>query len=135
MADRVGRLPLFAERAKEDAMRFPACGLLTAGVSLPFLLATASSGRAACGSDPGDPARLLSAQAAVDSQCDCCDAQPRAQYLRCVARAAKAAVHAGTLRRACKRMVIHRAASLPCPLRTASEATPVCRTCNSDTDC
>jgi hypothetical protein len=32
---------------KEDALRFPARGLLAAGLSLSFLLATASSGRAA----------------------------------------------------------------------------------------
>jgi len=120
-------------------MRFPIRGHLAAILSLAFLLASASSGRAACGSDPGDPARLLGAQAAVDSQCDCCGAPGRAQYIRCVARVAKAAVHAGTLRRACKSIVVRRAASLPCPLRAASGATstpnPVCRICNSDADC
>src|SRR5437899_12048232 len=104
-------------------MHFPSRGFLAAGLSVFFLLATASLGRAACGSDAGDPARLLAAQAAVDSQCDCCGAQGRAQYIRCVARLAKAAVHAGALRRACKRMVVYRAASLPYPLGAASGAT------------
>src|SRR5947207_59012 len=49
MADRVGRLALLAmgEVGKEDALRFPARGLLAARLSLSFLLATASSGRAA----------------------------------------------------------------------------------------
>src|SRR5947208_10401196 len=50
MADRVRRVPLFAvgtRWAKEDALRFPARGLLAAGLSLSFLLATASLGRAA----------------------------------------------------------------------------------------
>src|SRR5207247_11215004 len=87
------------------------------------LLATASSGRAVCGSDPGDPARLLAAQAAVDSQCDCCSAQGPVRYVRCVARVVKAAVHAGTLRRACKSMVVQRTASLRCPVGAASGAT------------
>src|SRR5438093_11314989 len=49
MADRVGRLALLAmgEVGKEDAVRFPARGLLAVGLSPSFLLATASSGRAA----------------------------------------------------------------------------------------
>src|SRR5438132_11426621 len=50
MADRVRRVPLFAvgrRWAKEDALRFPARGLLAAGLSLSLLLATASLGRAA----------------------------------------------------------------------------------------
>src|SRR3989475_5956736 len=50
MVDRVGRVPPFAvgrRWAKEDALRFPARGLLAAGLSLSFLLATASLGRAA----------------------------------------------------------------------------------------
>src|SRR2546426_4584584 len=50
MADRVRRVPLFAvgtRWAKEDALRFPARGLLAVGLSLSFLLATASLGRAA----------------------------------------------------------------------------------------
>src|SRR5438552_4022574 len=126
-------------RAKEDTMRFPTRALLAAGISLSFLLATASSGRAVCGSDPGDPARLLAAQAAVDSQCDCCSAQGPVRYVRRVARVVKAAVHAGTLRRACKTMVVQRTASLPCPLGAASGATAtptaVCQTCRSDADC
>ena len=120
-------------------MRFPTRALLAAGISLSFLLATASSGRAVCGSDPGDPARLLAAQVAVDSQCDCCSAQGPVRYVRCVARVVKAAVHAGTLRRACKTMVVQRTASLPCPLGAASGATAtptaVCQTCRSDADC
>ena len=49
MADRVGRLALLAmgEVGKEDALRFPARGLLAVGLSPSFLLATASLGRAA----------------------------------------------------------------------------------------
>src|SRR3989449_3889811 len=50
MVDRVGRVPPFAvgrRWAKEDALRFPARGLLAAGLSLSLLLATASLGRAA----------------------------------------------------------------------------------------
>src|SRR3989475_12063200 len=50
MVDRVGRVPPFAvgrRWAKEDALRFPARGLLAAGLSLSFLLAPASLGRAA----------------------------------------------------------------------------------------
>ena len=50
MADRVRRVPLFAvgtRWAKEDALRFPARGLLAVGLSLSFLLATASLGRGA----------------------------------------------------------------------------------------
>src|SRR5438445_4922788 len=48
MADRVRRVPLFAvgtRWAKEDALRFPARGLLAVGLSLSVLLATASLGR------------------------------------------------------------------------------------------
>src|SRR3989441_4424572 len=50
MVDRVGRVPPFAvgrRWAKEDALRFPARGLLATGLSLSFLLATASLARAA----------------------------------------------------------------------------------------
>src|SRR5438093_123757 len=49
MADRVGRLALLAmgKVGKEDALRFPARGLLAVGLSPSFLLATASLGRAA----------------------------------------------------------------------------------------
>src|SRR5262249_19276454 len=67
----------------------------------------------------------------------CCSPQTSASYLRCVARVAKAAVHAGALRRACKSVVVHRAAALPCPLRSrqTTTPTPLCWLCNSDGDC
>ena len=113
--------------------------VLGAGLSFSLLLASASPGRAACGSDPGDAARLLAAQAVVDGECDCCGAPGRARYIRCVARVALAAVRAGTLRRACRSKVVHRAAALPCPLPgssgTTTPANPACRACNSDADC
>jgi hypothetical protein len=120
-------------------MRFLIRGLLAVTLPLLLLLGTVSPGSAACGAYPADLSRLLAAQAAADTQCDCCSAGTRAQYLRCVVRVAKAAVHAGALRAGCATMMVSRAASLPCPLGAAGGQTtvpsPVCGICNSDADC
>jgi len=119
-------------------MRFLIRGLLALTLPLLLLLGTVSPGSAACGAYPADLSRLLAAQAAADTQCDCCSAGTRAQYLRCVVRVAKAAVHAGALRAGCATMMVSRAASLPCPLGAAGGQTtvpsPVCGICNSDAD-
>src|SRR5438445_12689940 len=97
-------------------MRFLIRRLLAVSLPLLFVLGTASRGIAACGVYPADLSTLLAAQAAADTQCDCCSAGTRAQYLRCVVRVANSAVHAGALRATCATMMVHRAASLPCPL-------------------
>src|SRR4029077_2012175 len=107
-------------------------------VGVPFLLlGVPSAGFPACGENPADVGSVAAAQAAADAQCDCCGAPRPVPYLRCVARVAKAAVHAGALRRACKNMVVHHAASLPCALAASKQTTPspVCRSCNGDADC
>src|SRR5439155_1376251 len=93
-----------------------------------------SAGSAACGAYPADLSRLLAAQAAADTQCDCCSAGTRAQYLRCVVRVAKAAVHAGALRAGCATMMVSRAASLPCPLGAAGGQTTG-RSCSAAHPC
>ncbi len=104
-------------------------------VTVLLVLLPVSTGFAACGDDPVDAPGMVAAQAAADTQCDCCRARTHGQYVRCVAQVARAAVHAGALRRACKRMVVHGAASLPCPVGTASGQEPICRPCNADADC
>ena len=105
--------------------------LLAVTVLLVLSLGTVSVGFAACGDDLADAPGLLAAQAAADAQCNCCRTRARSQYVRCVAQVARAAVHAGALRRACRRMVVHRAASLPCPVGAASgqasTTSPICR--------
>src|SRR5207302_5689401 len=82
MADRVGRLALLAmgEVGKEDALRFPARGLLAVGLSPSFLLATASLGRAASPTTTTTVAAVPCGDANGDGVVNICDALVVAEF-------------------------------------------------------
>ena len=116
--------------------------LLLLGVSVA-LLGLPSDGLATCGANPSDAASVAAAESAAEGQCDCCGAPRRTAYVRCVARVAKAAVHTGVLRRACRSTVVRHERSLPCvpceggttTTTVASTTSTTLATCQTDSDC
>jgi hypothetical protein len=77
-------------------------------LALPFVVALAAAGLAMPGGNGKggcSDSDLATARALVDGSCDCATASSHGSYVSCSSHAMKAAVDAGTMSRACRRLV------------------------------
>src|SRR5579862_442756 len=86
------------------------------GVPVALLLAVLApkAAVARCGDAPGDAAAVAAARSSIDEMCDCSDATPHGQYVRCAVSVVRTAVLTGHLPSYCKGAVVRCAARSIC---------------------